>query len=75
MEKNVISIIAHALEVPESEVTVDTEIGEIDEWDSLHNVQIFKDLEEAFNIKITQDMMMDLEDVSDIISLIEDIAE
>lgn len=75
MKEKVIAIIANVLEVPEDEVTLDTEIGEIGEWDSLHNVQIFKELEDEFKVKITQEMMMDLEDVSDIVDLIESIAK
>ena len=55
---------------PEKE---ETEIGELDEWDSLRNVQIIAQLEKEFEVKITPDMIMDLEDVSDIISLIKDL--
>jgi acyl carrier protein len=75
MEEKVISIIAKVLNVPTSDITPDTEIGEPDEWDSLHNLTIFTELEKTFNVKITQEMMMDLEDVSDIINLLEEIAK
>lgn len=75
MEEKVISIIAKVLNVPNSNITPDTEIGEPDEWDSLHNLTIFTELEKTFNVKITQEMMMDLEDVSDIINLLEEIAK
>jgi len=71
MEEKVIKIIADTLEVPVDEISTDTEIGEPIEWDSLHHVQIIANLEEAFQVKITQDMIMDLEDVSDIVDLIE----
>ena len=75
MEENVIALIARVLNVPTSEVELDTEIGDLDEWDSLHNVEILAQLEKEFDVKITPDMVMDLEDVSDIVSLIEDLAE
>lgn len=75
MEEKVISIIAKVLNVPTSDITPDTEIGEPNEWDSLHNLTIFTELEKAFNVKITQEMMMDLEDVSDIVNLLEEIAK
>lgn len=75
MEEKVIVLIARVLNVPTSEVELDTEIGELDEWDSLHNVAILAELEKEFDIKITPDMVMDLEDVSDIVSLIEDLVE
>ena len=54
-------------------MTLETEIGELDEWDSLRNMQIIAQLEKEFEVKITPDMIMDLEDVSDIISLIKDL--
>lgn len=71
MKEKVIEIIAQVLGVPTSEVTVDTEIGELDEWDSLRNMQIFSSLQEAYSVKISQEMLVDLENVSDIIDLIE----
>ena len=66
-------VIARVLNVPTAEVELDTEIGEPDEWDSLHNLEIFSQLEQEFNVKITTDMMMDLEDVADIVDLIEEL--
>lgn len=75
MEEKVIALIARVLNVSTSEVELDTEIGELDEWDSLHNVTILAELEKEFDVKITPDMVMDLEDVSDIVSLIEDLTE
>lgn len=74
MEEKIIKIIAEVLQVPVDEITPDLEIGELDEWDSLHNVAIFAELEKQFDIKITQDMLVDLENVEDIISLLKDLA-
>jgi len=74
MDEKVIEIIAKVLQVPVDEITPDVEIGELDEWDSLHNVTIFAELEKQFDIKITQDMLVDLENVEDIISLVKDLA-
>ena len=75
MNNKVIYIIASVLQVPISEVTEHTEIGEIDEWDSLRNVAIFAELQKQFDITITQDMLVDLENVADIIDLVEDLAK
>ena len=75
MEEKVIELIARVLNVPTTEIEMDTEIGEPDEWDSLHNVEIISQLEKEFNVKITSDMIMDLEDVSDIVSHIEELTE
>lgn len=71
MKDKVIEIIAKVLEVPVSEITLDTEIGEPEEWDSLRNVQIISSLEEHFSVKITQEMLVDIENVADIVDLIE----
>ena len=73
MDEKVIEIIAKVLQVPVEDVTPEVEIGELDEWDSLHNVTIFAELEKQFDIKITQDMLVDLENVEDIISLVKDL--
>lgn len=73
MENKIIELIARVLNIPVGDVTLETEIGELDEWDSLRNVQIIAQLEKEFEVKITPDMIMDLEDVSDIISLIKDL--
>lgn len=75
MEEKVIKLIAEVLQVPASDVTTETEIGEMDEWDSLHNVTIIAELQKQFNITITQDMLMDLENVADIIDLVEELTK
>lgn len=73
MEDKIIELIARVLNVPKDAVTLETEIGELDEWDSLRNVQIIAQLEKEFEVKITPDMIMDLEDVSDIVGLIREL--
>lgn len=71
MEDKIIEIIGRVLDIPKSAISLETEIGEPDEWDSLRNVQIFSELENSFSVKITQEMLVDLEFVSDIVDLIE----
>ena len=44
MENKIIELIARVLNVPVGDVTLETEIGELDEWDSLRNVQIIAQL-------------------------------
>lgn len=75
MEDKVKEIIAHVLHISVENIENDTEIGEPDEWDSLHNLTIFSELEKAFDVKITQEMLMDLENVADIIALLRDLAK
>lgn len=71
MENKVKEIIARVLHVPVEEIKNDTEIGELDEWDSLHNLTIFAELQKAFDVKITQNMLTDLENVADIIVMLQ----
>lgn len=76
MEKNVKNevkeIIASILGVSVDEVLDDTAIGDITEWDSLHHIQIISAIEKEFDIRFTPDVMMDLEDVSDIVEAVEE---
>lgn len=74
-EEKIIKLIAEVLQVPISDITTETEIGELDEWDSLRNVTIFSELQKKFDISITQDMLVDLENVADIIDLVEDLTK
>lgn len=69
MEEQIVEIISRILNVDASEVELDTAIGDLDEWDSLHHLQIIVEIENTFNIKFTQADLAELEDVSDLIAL------
>lgn len=75
MRDEVIILIEGILNVPHGVVTGNTEIGELPEWDSLHNVQIIAELEKNFGINITPEMVIDLETVADIADLMEELTE
>lgn len=64
-------IISRILGVSQEEITEDTAIGDLLEWDSLHHIQIISAIEKEFDFKFTPDVMMDLEDVSDIVAATE----
>lgn len=72
MEQKIISIIARVLEVDIEEVEMDTAIGDLPEWDSLHHLHIIAELEKEFGIKYDAKDLAELEDVSDLISLTEE---
>lgn len=74
MEEKILSIITTVLKISDEDISIHTEIGEPDEWDSLHNMQIFAEIEQAFNIKIPAESVIDLEDISDIIKLVEELS-
>lgn len=70
MEEKIFEIIARVLNVSVDMIDGDVEIGELAEWDSLHHVEIIAELEKVFNIKFDAEDLQELEDVSDIISLV-----
>ena len=70
MEEEVVELISKELGVSKSVVSLNTEIGGIPEWDSLHNVQIFGRIEQTFNLKILPEQIMDLETVKDIVDFL-----
>ena len=75
MENKIIGIIAKILEVELEEVELDTAIGDLPEWDSLHHLQIIAELEKEYGIKYAAEDLAELEDVSDLIALTKEMIE
>lgn len=73
MDERIISIIVKVLNVSVDEVEMDTAIGDLPEWDSLHHMLIIAELEKIFDIKFSQDDLKELEDVSDLVSLVKEL--
>ena len=73
MEEKVINLIARILGVDTCELDLDTEIGDLPEWDSMHHLTIIKELENLFDIKFEQGDLADCEDISDLVALIKDL--
>ena len=71
-EERVIKIIAEAIEVESNKIDEDTAIGDFPNWDSLGQLVIITSLEKEFDIKFDPEDIMDLEDVGDMISAIEE---
>ena len=72
VEEKVKEIIAIVLKVDVEQINDDTAIGDIPEWDSLSHIQIVSAIEKEFGFSFTPDVMMDLEDVSDIIAAVKE---
>jgi acyl carrier protein len=72
LEQKVIKIISESLEITEDQLTEDTAIGDIPEWNSLGHIVIISSLEKEFSINFDPEIIMDLEDVSDIVSAIKE---
>lgn len=64
-------IIASNLKVDIVTLTEDTAIGDLAEWDSLHHLQIIAAIEQKYGFQFEPDVLMDLEDVSDIVDAVE----
>ena len=75
MDSKIREIIARILEVETDEIEMDTVIGDLDEWDSLHHLQIIVALEKEYSIKFAQEDLAELEDVSDLVSLVREMVE
>ena len=72
IEDRVIKIIAKAIEVESNKIDEDTAIGDFPNWDSMGQLIIITSLEKEFDIKFYPEDIMDLEDVGDMISAIEE---
>ena len=65
------SIVAEVLKVNVCVLSEDTAIGDLPEWDSLHQLQIIAAIEQKYGFQFEPDVLMDLEDVSDIVNAVE----
>ncbi len=65
-------MIAEILRVNEDEIKEDTAIGDIPSWDSLNQLRILAAVESEFGIQFTPDVLMEMEDFSDIVQAVEE---
>lgn len=64
LKEEIRDIIAGILELPSSSLDYDTEMNEVAEWDSMHNVIILSTLEEKYGILIPEDDLFDLTSIN-----------
>ena len=72
MKERIKAIMADILKVDIAVLDDDLEIGEIQEWDSMHHMMIITGIEKEYGIKFQREELVDLENVGDIIALVED---
>ncbi|NVN94339.1 MAG: acyl carrier protein [Bacteroidetes bacterium] len=72
IQENVVNLIARVLEVTPEKINEDTAIGDIPSWDSLRHVTIIIELEKHFKVNFEPEIIMNMEDVSDIVAAIEE---
>ena len=75
IKEKIRKIIAEILNVDEKEIDDDTAIGDIQGWDSLNQLKILSAVETEFNIQFTPDVLMELEDFSDIVQAVKERAD
>jgi len=72
IEARVRKIMAKILEIEEDEIEQESSIGDFASWDSLRHLEIIAELESQFNIQFTPEVLMEMEDFSDIVKAVED---
>ena len=72
MKDRIKDLMAGILKVDISVLGDDLEIGDIQEWDSMHHMMIITGIEKEFGIKFQREELVDLENVGDIIAIVED---
>lgn len=67
IEKEVIEIIADIIHVPESGLSIETEMENVSEWDSMRHMMILTTTQEHFCIEFPEDDIFDLVSVRSIV--------
>lgn len=75
IKEKVLAIVAECLEKDVSELSLDTEMDDVDNWDSMRNVMILSRLEEDFDLMIPEDDIFDLVSIGAIVEEIKKIKE
>lgn len=71
VEQKVKEIVAGVSGVDVNEVTLQSAVGDFPQWDSMGQMAIIQQVEEAFEISFEPEEMMEMEDVNDIVKAVE----
>lgn len=71
MKDKIIRIIEETLKVAPGSITAETQIEDVEEWDSLAHVMILGALEEQLGLSIPLEEAMEMTSVSEILELAE----
>ena len=69
LEAKIKAVMMEILGVDESEIEEDSAIGDLPNWDSLNHLRIIAEVEKLFDIQFTPDVLMDIEDFSDLVKV------
>ncbi len=68
-EREKIALLEDMLELEEGDLSMDTELDDIDEYDSMAKLSLIVLMEDEFGIKLTGDVIKNFQTVSDIVRL------
>ena len=71
MEEKLIKIIASALGVPASALTLDTGPGDVEAWDSMAQINVVSEIEAAFGVTIPIEKVGEIQHVRDFLAFLE----
>ena len=71
VKEKVFEIIANICDTTPDQVTEKSTIGDFPGWDSMGQLTIVQELEEAFDVEFDPDELMELEDAVDFIKAVE----
>ena len=66
-QDEIIALIEELLKVPAGTITVDTQIADVEEWDSLAHVMIIGELETQLDVSIPLDDAIELTSVKELL--------
>lgn len=67
MKDKIIALIEELLKVPSGTITEDTQIKDVEQWDSLAHVMIIGELEEKLGVSIPLDEAIELESMKELL--------
>ncbi len=67
IQEEIIALIEELLKVPAGTITIDTQIADVEEWDSLAHVMLIGELESQLNVSIPLDDAIELTSVRELL--------
>ncbi len=75
IEKKVIDIVHQVMEIAIEKVSMESTSDTIEEWDSLHHINLVLALEEEFNVRFTPEQISQLVTVKEIVKILDTISK
>ena len=72
MEETLCNLVAEMLNWDTNNLTLETKIADVEQWDSLAHVSILMAIEDKLNIEIDTDEFLKAQTINDILNLIND---